>query len=69
MVFLDGNFLGFNWTDDFPACVVIGIATVTTASSITTPGTMQKMIVPAGVVSGLLGSLTSMYSFPSLQLS
>ena len=69
MVFLDGNFLG----------ILIGLMiflhallsrlplSLLQAPSLN-PGTMQKMIVPAGVVSGLLGSLTSMYSFPSLQL-
>lgn len=30
--------------------------------------TWQKLIIPAGIVSGILGSLTSIYSFPSLQL-
>ena len=29
---------------------------------------LSKMIVPAGIVSGIFGSLTSIYSFPSLQL-
>ena len=69
MVFLDGNFLG----------ILIGLMiflhallsrlplSLLQAPSLN-PGTMQKMIVPAGVVSGLFGSLTSMYSFPSLQL-
>ena len=33
-----------------------------------TTETMQRMIVPAGVISGILGSFTSIYSFPSLQL-
>ena len=29
---------------------------------------LQKLILPAGMLSGILGGLTSMYSFPSLQL-
>ena len=29
---------------------------------------LRKLIIPAGLISGILGSLTSMYSFPSLQL-
>ena len=32
------------------------------------PKTLSNMIVPAGIASGIFGSLTSMYSFPSLQL-
>jgi hypothetical protein len=32
------------------------------------PKTMNRLIIPAGVASGILGSLTTIYSFPSLQL-
>jgi len=32
------------------------------------PERLRKLIIPAGLISGILGSLTSMYSFPSLQL-
>ena len=32
------------------------------------PETMRRLIIPAGVTSGILGCLTSIYSFPSLQL-
>ena len=32
------------------------------------PKTMNHLIIPAGIASGILGSLTAMYSFPSLQL-
>ena len=30
--------------------------------------TLNRLIIPAGMMSGILGALTSMYSFPSLQL-
>lgn len=30
--------------------------------------TMNHLIIPAGIASGILGSLTAMYSFPSIQL-
>jgi uncharacterized membrane protein YfcA len=32
------------------------------------PHIWHRLIIPAGIVSGVLGSLTSIYSFPSLQL-
>ena len=32
------------------------------------PRTMNRLIIPAGIASGILGSLTTIYSFPSLQL-
>ena len=67
MVFLDGNFLGILiGLMIFLHALLSGLPLLQAPSL--NPGTMQKMIVPAGVVSGLLGSLTSMYSFPSLQL-
>ena len=30
--------------------------------------TMNRLVIPAGIASGILGSLTTIYSFPSLQL-
>lgn len=69
MVFLDGNFLGILiGLMIFLHALLSGLPLSLLQAPSLNPGTMQKMIVPAGVVSGLLGSLTSMYSFPSLQL-
>ena len=69
MVFLDGNFLGILiGLMIFLHALLSGLPLSLLQAPSLTPGTMQKMIIPAGVVSGLLGSLTSMYSFPSLQL-
>lgn len=69
MVFLDGNFLGILiGLMIFLHALLSGLPVSILQAPSLNPGTMQKMIVPAGVVSGLLGSLTSMYSFPSLQL-
>ncbi|MDC3234869.1 sulfite exporter TauE/SafE family protein [Candidatus Puniceispirillum sp.] len=69
MVFLDGNFLGvLIGLMIFLHALLSGLPLSLVQAPSLTPRTMQKMIIPAGVVSGLLGSLTSMYSFPSLQL-
>ena len=69
MVFLDGNFLGILiGLMIFLHALLSGLPLSLMQAPSLNPGTVQKMIVPAGVVSGLLGSLTSMYSFPSLQL-
>lgn len=69
MVFLDGNFLGILiGLMIFLHALLSGLPLSLLQAPSLNPGTMQKMIVPAGVVSGLFGSLTSMYSFPSLQL-
>ncbi len=37
-------------------------------NSVIAPETLKRLIIPAGAISGILGSLTSIYSFPSLQL-
>ena len=69
MVFLDGNFLEILiGLMIFLHALLSGLPLSLLQAPSLNPGTMQKMIIPAGVVSGLLGSLTSMYSFPSLQL-
>ncbi len=69
MVFMDGDFLGILiGLMIFLHALLSGLPPSLLQAPSLTPGTMQKMIIPAGVVSGLLGSLTSMYSFPSLQL-
>ena len=69
MVFMDGDFLGILiGLMIFLHALLSGLPLSLLQAPSLTPGTMQKMIIPAGVVSGLLGSLTSMYSFPSLQL-
>ena len=69
MVFLDGNFLGILiGLMIFLHALLSGLPLSLLRAPSLTPKAMQKMIIPAGVVSGLLGSLTSMYSFPSLQL-
>ena len=69
MVLLDGNLLGILiGLMIFLHALLSGLPPSLLQAPSLTPGTMQKMIIPAGVVSGLLGSLTSMYSFPSLQL-
>ena len=69
MVFLDGNFLGILiGLMIFLHALLSGLPLSLLQAPSLTPRSMQKMIIPAGVVSGLLGTLTSMYSFPSLQL-
>lgn len=69
MVFLDGNFLGILiGLMIFLHALLSGLPRSPLQARSLTPETMEKMIIPAGVVSGVLGSLTSIYSFPSLQL-
>lgn len=69
MVFLDGNLLG----------ILLGLMIFLHAlfselplprlqTRFLTPESMRRLVIPAGVLSGVFGSLTSMYSFPSLQL-
>ena len=69
MVFLDGNFLGILiGLMIFLHALLSGLPLSLLQAPSVAHKTMQKMIIPAGVISGILGSLTSMYSFPSLQL-
>jgi len=69
IVFLDGNFLGILiGLMIFLHALLSGLPLSLLQVPSLTLRTMQKMIIPAGIISGIFGSLTSIYSFPSLQL-
>lgn len=69
MVFLDGNFLGgLLGLMIFLHALFSELPLPRPKRPLLTPKNMQRMVIPAGILSGLFGSLTSMYSFPSLQL-
>jgi len=69
MVTLDGHILAIMIGTLIASHALLSLSPVKPIHMAPLPiSTLNRLIIPAGMMSGILGALTSIYSFPSLQL-